>query len=344
LIMSAELLSRDDFKTAVFNRDGGLCVICKNQAADVHHIIDRSLWENGGYFIENGVSLCEKHHLDAEMTLISCDDLRTAAGITTVLLPDHFYMDERYDHWGNIIMPSGMRIKGELFGEENIQKILKKAGVLDQFMKYVKFPRTYHLNFSENLQNDDRQHQDDHFFDGKEVVVSEKVDGECSSLYNDYMHARSIDSKHHESRAWLKSLHGQIAQDIPQGFRICGENLYAKHSIHYLHLKSYFYVYSIWDENNCMLSWDETVDWCHLLGLEHVSVMYRGVWNKDKVQGVYRDYCSKSKDDVEGYVIRLPGRIFYKDYRISLGKFVRANHIRTSSHWLEEEMIKNEVS
>lgn len=342
--MESAILSRDDFKTAVFNRGGGLCVICKDKASDAHHIIDRSLWENGGYYLDNGISLCEKCHIDAEMTLISCDALRAAAGITTVLLPDHFYMDEKYDHWGNIILPSGMRIKGELFGEGNVQKILKQAGVLGQFSKYVKHPRTYHLSFSENLQNDDRKHPDDLFFEGKEVVVLEKVDGECSSLYDDYMHARSIDSKHHDSRAWLKSLHGKIAHEIPHCYRICGENLYAKHSIHYLHLKSYFYVYSIWDESNCMLSWDETVDWCYLLGLEHVPIIYRGTWDKNLVQDIHKEYCSKQKDDVEGYVVRLPGRIFYKDYRISLGKFVRAGHVRTSSHWLEEKMIKNEVS
>jgi hypothetical protein len=339
--MNNELLSREEFKASVFKRDGGCCVICQESAVDAHHIIDRSLWENGGYYLSNGVGLCEKHHLDAEMTLVSCSELREAAGIPEVLLPEHFYAGEHYDHWGNILLPSGMRIKGELFGQENVQRILKQAGVLNQFLEYVKYPRTYHLSFSEGLQNDDKKHQDDSFFNGKEVVVTEKIDGECSSLYTDYIHARSIDSKHHDSRNWLKALHGTIAHDIPKGYRVCGENMYATHSIHYTNLNSYFYVYSVWDENNCMLSWDETVEWCSLLGLEHVPVIYKGLWDKNTVHMIYEDYKIKTVDEVEGYVVRLPGRIFYKDFRMSFGKFVRRAHVNTSEHWMTQAIIPN---
>jgi hypothetical protein len=340
------LTDRERFNKDVFSRDNGLCVICKSATnIVVHHIIDRSLWgDNYGYSILNGVSLCPTHHMDAEMTILSCSKLREAAGISQILLPEHFYMNERYDHWGNILLPSGMRIKGELFGEENVQKILKQAGVLDQFLEYVKYPRTYHISYSENLQNDDKQHPDDSFFDGKEVIVSEKVDGECSSLYPDYIHARSLDSKYHESRAWLRALHGKIAHEIPRGYRVCGENLYAEHSIRYSHLKSYFYVYSVWDENNCMLSWDETVEWCQLLGLEQVPVIYRGPWSKNIVHRTFLEYCSTSKDAVEGYVIRLPGRIFYKDFKMSCAKWVRAGHVQTEQNWMTKKIIPNELA
>lgn len=342
--MSTEPLSRDEFKAAVFKRDGGRCVLCSDKAVDAHHIIDRSLWENGGYYTENGVSLCEKHHLDAEMTLISCTELRDAAGIKTVLLPDHFYADERYDHWGNIIQPSGMRIKGELFGQENVQRILKQAGVLGQFLEFVKYPRTYHAPYSENLQNDDRMHTDISFFDGKEVIVTEKRDGENSNLYSNYMHARSIDSRHHDSRSWLKKLHGSISHEIPKDFRICGENLYAKHSIHYRHLKSYFEVYFIWNEANVALSWDETVEWCALLDIEHVPVIYRGLWDKYLIHETFVKYQEKSLDPVEGYVVRIASRISFKDYRLSTLKWVKKGFVQTDEHWMEKEIIKNEIS
>ena len=51
------LLTRDAFRNAVFERDGHLCVICKEPAIDVHHIIERRLFSDGGYYIDNGVSL-----------------------------------------------------------------------------------------------------------------------------------------------------------------------------------------------------------------------------------------------------------------------------------------------
>lgn len=68
-------------------------------------------------------------------------------------------------------------------------------------------------------------------------------------------HARSVDSRHHISRDWLAQFHSSIAYNIPEGWRICGEYLYAKHSIFYENLPSYFLGFSIWNEkkmNACL--------------------------------------------------------------------------------------------
>lgn len=54
-------------------------------------------------------------------------------------------------------------------------------------------------------------------------------------------------SRYTPSRDWIKALHGQIAHEIPEGWRLCGENLYARHSIAYDALPSYFTLFSIWD-------------------------------------------------------------------------------------------------
>jgi RNA ligase len=338
-----KLLNRDDFRIRVLERDSHKCVLCSKPAVDAHHILDRSLWPDGGYYISNGVSLCSEHHLEAEKTLVSCEKLRESAGITETIKPEHFYSDEVYDHWGNTELPNGMRLKGELFYQDNVQKILKEAGLLNCFLKFTKYPRTLHFPWSENLQNDDKKHTNVDFFNGKIVVVSEKLDGESCSMYRDYIHARSVDSKHHDSRNWVKSLHGKIKHDIPENYRICGENVYAKHSIYYEHLLNYFYVISIWNEFNCALSWKETVEWCSLLGLNTVPVIYQGVWDKDFVHKTYLEYCEKQKDPVEGYVVRIENKIPYKDYRISYAKFVRKNHVATSDHWMTEKIVPNKI-
>jgi len=91
------LLDRDTFRESVFKRDGHLCVICGQPAIDAHHIIERRLFSNGGYYLNNGASLCEKHHLEAEMTVLECDTIRSAAGIEVVVIPEHFYEDVEYD-------------------------------------------------------------------------------------------------------------------------------------------------------------------------------------------------------------------------------------------------------
>lgn len=59
---------RSEFKEKVFARTKGKCCVpgCNCDAVDAHHILDRHLWNDGGYFLSNGAALCEKHHIDAE--------------------------------------------------------------------------------------------------------------------------------------------------------------------------------------------------------------------------------------------------------------------------------------
>lgn len=61
---------REAFRKAVFARDGNKCKVCRvdgnNHKLDAHHITDRTLMPNGGYVLENGISLCELCHEKAE--------------------------------------------------------------------------------------------------------------------------------------------------------------------------------------------------------------------------------------------------------------------------------------
>ena len=337
------LLSREEFHRQVFNRDHGKCVVCGQKAEDAHHIIDRSLFEDGGYYIDNGVSLCADHHLQAERTTISCKELRKLAGIVNVILPEHLDTDEEWDHWANIVMPTGARLRGELFFQENVQKALKDGGVLGEFLSYVKYPRTYHLPSSPNLQNDDRQHKDVEALFQRNLVATVKMDGENTTLYSDYVHARSLDSVNHPSRTWIKALHGRIAHEIPDGWRICGENLYAKNSIHYHHLKDYFYVFSIWNEKNEALCWEDTIEYCNMLGLHTVPVFQTGITCESIVQEAFDKFCSIYPDEVEGYVLRVVDKIPYHLFKTLTAKYVRANHVHTDKFWMTQPVVPNKI-
>ena len=107
-----------------------------------------------------------------------------------------------------------------------------------------KHPRILHLPWSPGISRDDKVLDDPSIFVDKQVVVTEKMDGENTTFYKDGLHARSVNSGSHPSRSWVKDLHARMAWRIPEGIRICGENLYAKHSIHYTDLPSYFLVFS----------------------------------------------------------------------------------------------------
>lgn len=203
----------------------------------------------------------------------------------------------------------------------------------------IKYPRSMHLPWSPGTTSDDRILTSVDHFIGKEVVVTEKMDGENTTIANNFVHARSLDSGKHPSRWFVTKLQGDIAHDIPEGMRICGENCYAKHSIQYTTLPDYFLVFSIWDGRKC-LSWELTREWAELLGLKTVPVIYRGVFDEEIIKQLY--VKDRKPDLMEGYVVRLADGFDYKDFGTSLAKYVRKGHVTTSEHWLNEPVVPNE--
>lgn len=155
----------------------------------------------------------------------------------------------------------------------------------------------------------------------------------CSSIYKDYFHARSLDSNHHYTRDWAKSYAMNfISPNIPEGWRVCAENLYAVHSIKYENLKSYLIGFSIWNDLNECLSWDETKEYFQLLNMPYVEVLYEGIYDEDKIKGLYD---ASKYDKMEGYVIRVKDSFKYKDFKKYVAKFVRKDHVQTSKHWIK---------
>ena len=60
---------REKFRNNVFSRDKNKCLKCDENKIklDAHHITDRNEMPNGGYVIENGISLCDDCHIKAEV-------------------------------------------------------------------------------------------------------------------------------------------------------------------------------------------------------------------------------------------------------------------------------------
>ena len=205
--------------------------------------------------------------------------------------------------------------------------------------EYHKYPRTPHLSWSPGASKDDVYLVDASGLEGHEIIVTEKMDGENTSLYHDGFHARSLDSRHHPSRDWVKAMHAGIAQQIPQQWRLCGENVYAQHSVLYDNLESYFYLFSIWNEENVCLSWHDTEEWAALLGLTIPAVLYKGLWDEAAIKEIKID-PKKS----EGYVVRLTDAFHYDDFGRSLGKWVRPHHVQTDQHWMYAPVIPNKLA
>ncbi|WP_327589067.1 AAA family ATPase [Nonomuraea sp. NBC_00507] len=199
----------------------------------------------------------------------------------------------------------------------------------------VHYPRTPHLPWSPGATPDDVRAGDLSGLRGREIVVTEKLDGENTTLYADGLHARSLDSGHHPSRTWVKQLQGRVGARIPVGWRVCGENLFARHSIAYEELDSWFYGFSVWEGDRC-LDWDRTVAFLRGLGVPAPPVLWRGVFDERVLRALRLD-----TERQEGYVVRTVEGFGREEFGGRVAKWVRPAHVRTDTHWMHAAVVPN---
>lgn len=235
---------------------------------------------------------------------------------------------------------------------------------------YDKYPSTPYLSWSPEKHRDDRYHPDENHFEGRDVVITEKMDGENLNIYSDgSWHARSIDTPYHPTREWAGRVAGEVGYKLPDGWKLCAENLYGKHSIKYTDLRSYVQVYGIVNGENKILSWEDVVMWCELLDLNHTPVLYKGKvefrsgnpvlyakFKNRRERGVKlinleelteNDINRKAGRNAEGYVMRVQKEFPVEQFEYNTGKWVRPNHVQTDENWLqnwEQKGEKNELN
>ena len=222
----------------------------------------------------------------------------------------------------------------------------------------VKFSRTLHMPGSPGVTSDDKIHKSlDHFI-GQEVVITEKADGENTTHTRTKTHARSVDSKAHWSRDRMRALQQELKWKLDQPqfadiHRICGENMVARHSIEYSKLPAYFLCFAIWDRRNLCYSWDDMEILCGELELSLVPLLARGIYQKDGsilqpdgtnvlLKNLYTG-VGKLGGVQEGMVMRLAGEFHYDDYGTAVAKYVRANHVTTTQHWMFQAPKENKL-
>lgn len=205
----------------------------------------------------------------------------------------------------------------------------------------IKFPRTPHIPWSNPKSDDVSMNLDAYsILCHSPVIVTEKMDGENTTLYADGLHARSLDSKHHISRSWIKNFWAtNIRGKIPESMRICGENMYAVHSIKYKNLESYFLGFAVFVEDRC-LSWADTLDVFQDLGIVSVRMLLdsRSGLTTSDIQAL--DYITRNS---EGYVVRMSSHFSFENYSKCVGKYVRPNHVQTDEHWMNKPIELNKL-
>lgn len=149
------LLTRDAFREAVLKRDNNQCVLCLSaDNLSVHHILERKLWVDGGYYESNGVTLCPEHHILAEACFIMPEDLWTTIGIdiNSVLYPEDLDLDNNYDKWGQEVLyvgESDFIVVPNRFNKEFL-KAIKMAGGFSREVNPEWLKQYYAIDFDKN--------------------------------------------------------------------------------------------------------------------------------------------------------------------------------------------------
>lgn len=203
----------------------------------------------------------------------------------------------------------------------------------------MKYPRIYHIPGSPGTSSDDRIMTTAQWnvLANVTVIATEKMDGENTTMTREHIHARSEDSLDHPSRHYVKALWGAVRHTIPLGWRVVGENLFARHSIAYNDLTDWFQVFAVFDAVGNLLSYMNTEEFAHQRGLQTVPFLGEFPTGDEAVEAL-KDFDT---DTQEGFVLRNPGVILPKWHEVGVAKWVRAKHVTTGHHWMYQEIVPN---
>ncbi len=216
-------------------------------------------------------------------------------------------------------------------------------------MDSPKYNRTFHFPFSPGATNDDKIATSMDSLIGVSIVITEKVDGSNTSLERSGCYARThAGPPTHKSFDQLKALHASIKHNLSIDLQYFGEWCYAKHSIEYNELPGYFLLFNVRD-----LTVDNWFDWDGVellakeLNIPTVPVLFKGTVNSEKeLKELVESFMlqpSACGGIREGVVARIAKAFDDKDFSSCVMKCVRANHVQTSEHWKDREIVRNKL-
>jgi ATP-dependent RNA circularization protein (DNA/RNA ligase family) len=210
-----------------------------------------------------------------------------------------------------------------------------------------KYPRTFHVPWSPGATSDDKRLVSvDHLLNVP-LVITEKMDGSNLCMTKHTVYARSHNGPPtHLSFDYAKSIHSSVRHSIPDGVSVFGEYLFAVHSILYETLPGYFLIFGVReDATGKWWSWEMVQEMAAELGMPTVpycaTKIFRSEIDLIEVSERLAELPSKYGDFREGHVFRVAGE--FTDFSKSVAKWVRVNHVTSSTHWMHQEIKRNKL-
>ena len=121
----------------------------------------------------------------------------------------------------------------------------------------TKYPRSLHFPFSPGTTSDDRISDDYSFLENRDIVITEKLDGQNDMICKGGVYARShaTFTEHSWDRP-IWEVQKRIKHILSEDEHIFGENMYAIHSLEYKKLISPYYIFGVRVKGE-WVSWDE---------------------------------------------------------------------------------------
>lgn len=206
-----------------------------------------------------------------------------------------------------------------------------------------KYPRTMHSPFSPGLQNDDRVSEFPLDILSREVIITEKMDGCNTAIFDGQVYARSTGQP--SAARWFAMVRKHHAWKTigDQNFVYYGEDIYGVHSCVYdaVPEAETFMLFAVRQLENGVpagwLSWEMVKMIAEEKGMKTVPVLFQGTFSTEKdLQNWFETEIRKPSaigGDREGFVVRCIDEIFEADFPRLVQKYVRANHVQTDKHW-----------
>lgn len=202
-----------------------------------------------------------------------------------------------------------------------------------------KYPSTLHWVDSPEVHRDDNVHQHPENFLNVEVVISEKLDGGNTCLWQGHVFARSTGQPAMQGWfAMVKKHHAWKTMGLDARYQVYGEDLYGIHSIEYEALREdeTYRVFNI-REDDTWLSWDDMQLMAASLNLMTVPTLFRGTFTSVKEITAWMreqiDLPSSLGGEREGFVMRYADTFDNSIFQERTAKFVRKGHVQTDEHW-----------
>lgn len=203
-----------------------------------------------------------------------------------------------------------------------------------------KYPSTPHWINSPTVHRNDSYTNHPEQFLNKRIVITEKLDGGNTCLFNGQVYARSVIQPSNDGWMAMVKKHHAWKSNYPyvKDMAFYGEDIYGIHSIEYNAVKESetFYLFAI-RKDDFFLNWKEVRDHTDFPVIPEV---FDGIFFETKhlTNFLKREITKPSAlgGPREGFVIRNFKEFYHSDFDRNVCKYVRKNHVQTDQHWRKQ--------